>query len=114
MHNRLKSDGIRCWFDEEDLDPGHDWDLEITKTIEDSKYVLACLSRSSINKRGYLQKELKKALDVADEQPEGAVFLIPVRLEECQVPLRLRQWQWVDLFTEGEYYRLLRVLRREI
>ena len=34
LHSRLKSDGIRCWFDEEDLVPGQDWDLEITKAIE--------------------------------------------------------------------------------
>jgi hypothetical protein len=39
LYNRLKIDGIRCWFDEEDLDPGQDWDLEITKAIEGSKYV---------------------------------------------------------------------------
>ncbi|MGE5291565.1 MAG: toll/interleukin-1 receptor domain-containing protein, partial [Micromonosporaceae bacterium] len=82
--------------------------------IEDSKFVLACLSELSINKRGYLQKKLKKALDVADEQPEGGVFLIPVRLEDCQVPQRLQRWQWVDLFQDDGYYKLLRVLRGEI
>jgi hypothetical protein len=114
LHNRLKSDGIRCWFVEDDLVPGQDWDLEITKAIEDSKYVLACLSKSSIDKRGYVQKELRKALDVALEQPEGGVFLIPVRLEDCDVPESLQRWHWVDLFTEGAYQSLLRALRREI
>jgi hypothetical protein len=64
-------------------------------------------------KRGYLQ-ELKKALDVADEQPEGGVFLIPVRLEDCQVPQRLQRWQWVDLHREGGYDKLLRAVRDEI
>ena len=112
LHSRLKSDGIRCWFDEEDLLPGQRWELEITKAIEDSKYVLACLSKSSIDKRGYVQKELKKALDVADEQPGRGVYLIPVRLEECEIPDRLGDFQWVDLFEEGAYHRLLNALRR--
>ena len=36
-----------------------------------------------------IQKELRKALDVADEQPEGSIYLIPVRLELCEFPDRL-------------------------
>jgi hypothetical protein len=51
-------------------------------------------------------------LDVADEQPEGAIFLIPLRLEECQVPDRLSQWQWVNYFDERGYERLLQALRK--
>jgi hypothetical protein len=39
-------------------------------------------------------------------QPEGIAFLIPVRLEECEVPHGMRRWQSVDLFKEGGYERL--------
>jgi rod shape-determining protein MreB len=49
---------------------------------------------------------------VADEQPEGAIFIIPVRLEECEVPDRLRRWHWVDLFDEKGYERLVSSLRQ--
>jgi hypothetical protein len=69
------------------------------------------VSKASVTKAGYVQKELRKALDVADEQPEGVAYLIPVRLEECEVPERLSQWQWVDLFKTDGYERLLRGLR---
>jgi DNA-binding response OmpR family regulator len=113
LHNRLTRDGLSCWFDEEDLLPGQDWELEISRVIQASGFVLACLSHQSINKRGYIQKELKKALDVADEQPEGATFLIPVRLEPCAIPQRLRRWQWVDLFATTGYPQLLRALHPE-
>jgi len=41
-------------------------------------------------------------------QPEGIAFLIPVRLEECEVPQGMRRWQSVDLFKEGGYERLIR------
>jgi hypothetical protein len=46
-------------------------------------------------------------LDLADEQPEDKIYLIPARLEECDVPNRLARWQWVDLFDPKGYNRLL-------
>jgi CheY-like chemotaxis protein len=111
LYQRLTLDGVECWFDEVDLLPGQDWDLEITAAIRRSRLVLACLSQESITKAGYLQRELKKALDVADEQPEGSTFLIPVLLELCRVPQRLQRWQWADLRAEGGYDRLLASIR---
>jgi transcriptional regulator with XRE-family HTH domain len=98
LYRKLQTAGVRCWFDEEELLPGQDWDYEISKAIRASKYVLVCLSQSSITRTGYVQKELRKALDVADEQPEGSTFIIPARLEDCELPERLRRWQAVDLF----------------
>ena len=68
-------------------------------------------SQASINKVGYIQKEIRNVLDVADEQPEGTIFLIPVKLEPCDLPDRIRRWQWVNLFEELGYGKLLRALR---
>jgi len=111
LYRRLRSDGIAPWLDEEDLLPGQDWPLEIPKAVRSSDAVIICLSSRAITKAGYVQKEIKYALDVADEQPEGTIFLIPLRLEECEAPERLRRWQWVDFFQEKGYERLLRALR---
>ena len=111
LYRRLSDDNIRCWFDEEDLLPGQNWEYEIARAIRRSRFVLACVSRSSVTKTGYVQKELKKAIDLADEQPEGVAYLIPVRLEECEIPDRLSQWQWVDLFKDNGYERLIRGLK---
>ena len=68
------------------------------------------LSEKSISKSGYVQKEIKYALDIADEQPEGSIFLIPIRFEECDVPQRLSRWQWVNFFEGQGYKRLLMAL----
>jgi hypothetical protein len=111
LYRRLRSDGIAPWLDEEDLLPGQDWQLEIPKAVRSSDAVIICLSRKAITKTGYVQKEIKYALDVADEKPVGAIFLIPLRLEECEVPDRLCRWQRVDFFQEKGYERLLRALR---
>ena len=81
LYRRLINDGFEAWLDEAKLMPGQDWDLEIRKAVRGSDVVLVCLSKSSTTKEGYVQKEMRFALDVADEKPEGTVFLIPVRLE---------------------------------
>jgi hypothetical protein len=115
LYNRLKSDGFTPWLDQENILPGQEWDSEIRQAVRTSDVVVVCLSESSITKEGYVQKEIKLALDVAEEKPEGAIFLIPARLEDCQVPRRLVGWQWVNLFEGHGYERLVAALHaREV
>jgi hypothetical protein len=111
LYRRLHEDGIDAWLDEENLLPGQDWRREIPKAVRNSDAVIVCLSESSVNKTGYLQKEIKFALDVADEQPEDTIFIIPVKFGKCDVPDRLSQWQWVNLFEKNGYERLMRALK---
>jgi hypothetical protein len=110
IYKRLQADGITPWLDAVDILPGQNWEIEIRKAIRNCDVVLVCLSRASITKVGYIQKEIRQVLDVADEQPEDTIFLIPVRLEQCDVPDRLSPYQWVDLFEEDGYGRLMLAL----
>ncbi|MBE8471360.1 toll/interleukin-1 receptor domain-containing protein [Streptomyces justiciae] len=110
LRTRLLSAGFQPWLDEEDILPGQDWDREIRRAIRASDLVLVCLSRASVTKTGYVQKEIGLVLDFADHQPEGTIYVIPARLEDCEVPERLQRWHRVDLFTEGGFSRLLRSL----
>jgi hypothetical protein len=111
LYQRLRDDGFTPWLDEENLLPGQDWEREISSAVRGSSVVLVCLSHASVTKEGFVQKEIKYALDVADEKPEGTILVIPVRLENCDVPQRLRRWHWVNLFEDSEYIRLLSALR---
>ncbi|OLE55402.1 MAG: hypothetical protein AUG51_02795 [Acidobacteria bacterium 13_1_20CM_3_53_8] len=112
LYQLLKRDGFDPWLDEENLLPGQDWNYEIPIAVRNSDVVVVCLSQSSVTKAGYVQKEIKFALDVADEQPEGAIFIIPTKLEDCTVPVRLRRWHWVNLYEANGYERLLASLLR--
>ncbi len=112
LYHRLSFEGMRPWFDELDILPGQKWEPEISKAVRTSDVVVVCLSRASVAKTGYVQKEIKVALDVADEQPEDTIFIIPLRLEECKVPERLSKWQWVDYFTDTGHDKLLAALHR--
>ena len=104
---RLKADNIDAWLDEEKILPGQNWQQEIKKAVRTCDVVVMCLSSRSVNKAGYVQKEMRYVIEVAGEQPEGAIFLIPARLDECDLPDAVRAFQWVNLFEDGGYERLM-------
>lgn len=116
ISNDLKSAGLEIWFDEVSLLPGQKWKIEIQKAIRKSSFFLTLLSTNSVNKRGFVQKEIKEALSFLDEIPESEVYIIPVRLDECEPsPYELHHYQWVDLFKDYNkgIENILRVVRSE-
>jgi hypothetical protein len=110
LYGRLLADGFRPWLDAEDLIPGQDWDYEIRKAIRTSDIILVCLSEESVGRTGYVQKEIRMALDAADKRPEGSIFVIPACLEPCILPERLNRWHRVDLYTDDGYRKLRRAI----
>jgi adenylate cyclase len=114
LYDRLKTDGVNPWLDKVDLQAGEEWSVAIPNAVRACDVVLVCISSRTIGKEGYLQKEIRHALDVADEKPEGVVYVIPVRLEDCEIPQRLRRWQRVDLFQAEGYGKLIRALQAAV
>lgn len=108
LTKRLKEDGFDPWLDEERLLPGQDWGLEIEKAMRESGAILLCFSQESVSKESYIQKEYKRAMRIQEEKPEGSIFVIPVRLDDCELPFYLREIQWVD-YPDG-YDRLVAAL----
>ena len=111
LYQRLLSDGIAAWLDAERLQPGQDWQNEIRNALLTCDAVAVCLSRGFEAQRGYRHEELKLALEKANFLPADRVFIIPVRLEECDMPEPLRRLHRVDLFRPGGYKKLIRALR---
>src|SRR4026208_1807428 len=77
LHRYLKQRGVQPWLDEVDLLPGQDWRVEIPNALNSSDVIIVCLSKSSVDKEGYVQKEISFALDKALEKPQGTIFIIP-------------------------------------
>jgi hypothetical protein len=113
IYSELVEHGLDVWMDEVRLRAGQDWELEVTKAIRDSHFFVACLSTKAVTKEGFVQKELKKALDILDEMPEGRSYVIPVRLEPCDVPSPLQRLHYCDLFKSGSPPHLIRDLLKE-
>ena len=110
LYARLIKDGIHAWLDAENLQPGQDWQQEIRKAILKSDVVIVCLSQGFNAQQGYRHEELKLALEKAKLIIDN-VFIIPVRLEKCDMPETLRHLQRVDVFEAGGYKKLLQALR---
>jgi hypothetical protein len=111
IYEKLQKDRFRPWLDEKDLLPGQHWKAETMKAIQAADAIIVFLSKNSTSTTGFFQREIKHALEIYDEHPEGANPLIPARLEECDVPLRFRELHWVDLFKREGYNKLLKSLR---
>ncbi|MBK9926588.1 MAG: SUMF1/EgtB/PvdO family nonheme iron enzyme [Anaerolineales bacterium] len=112
LYARLNSEPwIDPWLDEERLLPGMDWDLEIQKALREADMIIVCLSSESVAKEGYVQREFKRALSYAEEKPDGTIYIIPLRLNECTPPTKFQQWQWVDYFADGSDGKLFKSLR---
>ena len=101
-HRLAEKEWIDPWVDEDKLLPGEDWRTAIEKAVESADLVIICLSNNSVNKEGFVQKELRYAREISLEKPEGAIFLIPLRLDNCDVPRGLRFLQWANYFGEGK------------
>lgn len=104
LYSELKQAGHEPWLDVESILPGQNWKAAIRRAIRASTHFLALLSTNSVNKRGYVQSELRQALDILyDEIPESHIFLIPIRLDNC-LPAheKLHELNWVDLFPSWE------------
>jgi hypothetical protein len=63
-----------------------------------------------VQERGYIQKEMKLAIEAMMEIPEGQIHIIPVRLDDCNVPDILSKLHWVDIFEPDGIVRLQRSL----
>jgi formylglycine-generating enzyme required for sulfatase activity len=118
LYNRLKQVGYKPWLDKKDLIAGQIWRNEIPKVIKASQIFLACLSAKSANKQGYIQRELRIALDILGEMLPGTIFFIPMRLEECEIPdlqlaqvgLNLRDIHRLDYWEEDGFEQLERAI----
>ena len=103
LYQRLKSETwIDPWLDEERLLPGQDWNLEIEKAVESSDAVIVCVSSTSVAKEGYVQKELRQVLNIALEKLEGAIFILPVKLDDCPLPRQLKDKQALNYFPASQ------------
>ena len=104
FRERLRAESwVDPWFDEEDILPGQMWEGSVTDAVHNSHAVIIFLSSIAIRTEGFFHKELKLALDAAAEKPDGTIFIIPIRLDECEVPERLRPYQYVDYFGDAQH-----------
>jgi hypothetical protein len=74
--------------------------------ISNAHHIILILSPRSVAKRGYVQVEFRTALDRMNHLPDGHVLVLPILMEECEVPsLTSGQINLIDLHWD--------IIRRE-
>ena len=101
LANALDDAGIPHWIDVKALHPGQDWEREITLALKAATHVVLLLSSQSVSKRGFVQAEVKEAIQHLRRIPAGQVFIVPVRIDACKPEdLELQKLNWFDLFPD--------------
>jgi len=110
LYWQLNEVGFDPWIDKEKLLPGQDWELVIKKQMRKTDSIILCLSRLSVSKTGYVQKEVREAVDISEYHPSEDIFLIPIKFDKCEVPLELSKYHWTNLFSEHGIDSIVRSL----
>lgn len=103
LYEDLQDAGIRPWLDKKQLLPGQNWPRAIERAISISDFFIPCFSQRAAVKRGQFQSELRYALQCAARMPLEEIYIIPIRLDPCEIPDQIcRTLQYVDLFPDWE------------
>jgi hypothetical protein len=117
IFDALLAAGFDPWMDERKLLPGQNWARAIRNALETADFVVCCFSQNSIHKRGGFQAEIRYAIESARRLPLDEIFLLPVRLDECPVPVDVASaTQYVDLFPNwgSGIDRLVESIRQQL
>lgn len=116
LYDQLAAKGFSPWLDRKKLLPGQNWPNAIHRALEVSDFAIFLFSRAAEWKRGGFQTELRHALDYIRQIPLDQVFIIPARLEDCAIPLRISdEIQHVDLFPDWDrgFRRMAATMKRQ-
>jgi len=83
----LREAGANLWLDKQ-IKPGGHWDSSIESALDTCQDVLLVLSKNSVDSNNVMD-EVSYAL-------EKKKRVIPIKIEECDVPFRLRRIQHID------------------
>ena len=87
----LEREGYDIWLDSTDIKSGFRWDDEIVKGLNASQVFMILLSETSAASQN-VKDEIGYALD-------RNLHIIPILIEPCEVPFRLRRVQYVNFTT---------------
>jgi len=122
LYRKLRGAGFAPWLSDYDLIAGQNWRDVIPEVIQECDIFIACFSEQSVRKQGYVQREYKLALDTYAEKPPGKIYLIPIKLDDCDIPnisthqpnVNLRDFQWIEYWKKDGFDRLLKAIKSHL
>ena len=107
IYKKLLDEGIAAWMDEKDIQVGEQWELAIDRALRQAQLVLVFLSQNAVARDGYLQKEIRDSVALAEKKAPGGVFVIPVMLDDCPPHELLHRHHHIRLTEKGAWGRLV-------
>ena len=107
LAKKLRTSGANVWIDQIDIQAGERWDRAIEDALEASDGLLILLSRTSV--------ESDNVMDEVSYALEEKKDVIPILVEDCEIPFRLRRLQYIDLSRNDDksFGRLLQAIKLE-
>jgi tetratricopeptide (TPR) repeat protein len=94
---------LKLFLDKEIL-PGQKWRNVLENALMESQYFIILLSTNSIEKNTEaFQEELKVAIDTAKKHPDNERYIIPIRLDDCEIFETLQDLHTIDFFPDWKY-----------
>jgi hypothetical protein len=107
----LQVRGATVWIDEAELRIGDSLLSKIQDAVASFDYVGAVLSTNSIDSR-WVQLELRMAMTL--ELEHGRVRVLPLLLDDCPLPVFLRDKLYADFRRADEYRRSLELVAERL
>jgi TIR domain len=94
----LRDCGATPWLDRHQLKGGDAWKAKIRRAMRDASHILLLISRHSVTKRGFVQNEVRWALELRDELPPDREYIIPIRLDDTEPKHQgLKELHWEEV-----------------
>lgn len=113
IYKNLRDRGYEPWMVGQDHRPGSNRDRAQKEACFAADKILVFFSSKSVNQRGDIQRNFKKVLDLVDEIPAEEGKIIPVRIDECEVPFSYKELGSIDLWTAYGMLEMIRLVDEE-
>ena len=91
----LRENGLEPWLDAENITAGQIWVEEVTNALTESAMAIVLLSKNS-TQSGFASAELKLAIQSLESNDKTSSPLIPIKLDETEIPSSIAHIQYVD------------------
>lgn len=113
--DRIEAGGGNAWIDYKRIKAGQDWDFEIKRALDKASVVIIFLSETSVDKRGYVQRELRAALDKAKEKLATDIYIIPVLLDDLErFPDEIKHIHCVKAWESDSFFAIETALNYQL
>lgn len=110
-YDRLQQEGVQPWLDIKYLLPGQNWEMEIERALSDSHVIILLLSKNSVSKRGFVQKEVNSAIEALRRKRPDDIYILPLVIELCDVPDYIAgRLQYIDMSRPESWNQVIKAL----